>query len=205
MELLHRFSQRQMFFAMFAVICIYNIYVLSYNSYIISIMSFKVLIPLNIVEGREEGFKFDLLITSTYFYFFHYLWIKYKNALWARKPAQVDSKPQWNRKGNDSLAERLFFKPHPWGRKRWENRGEDSYVYLSWCQPPLAASAAHGYHLGSLMLLVVRAILTEDGSCKDDWQEKLLEKVMVPCQSRGHQHLPLPCCGGSFQQLRSQI
>lgn len=29
MELLHKFSQRQMLFEMFAVICIYNIYVLS--------------------------------------------------------------------------------------------------------------------------------------------------------------------------------
>lgn len=60
MELLHRFSQRQMFFAMFAVICIYNIYVLSYNSYIISIMSFKVLIPLE--HCRKEGRR-DLNLT----------------------------------------------------------------------------------------------------------------------------------------------
>lgn len=56
-----------------------------------------------------------------------------------------------------------------------------------------------------LMLFVVRAMLTEGVSCKDDWQEKLLEEVVVPCQSRHHQHLPLPCCAGRFQQLRFQI
>lgn len=26
-----------------------------------------------------------------------------------------------------------------------------------------------------------QSILTEGGSCKDDWQVKLLEKVVVPC------------------------